>query len=113
MRSAKTSQSLSVAHQYIVYLLLSNRIKRDLLLVDTLQTTSTVLPSDPTTFKVAGGKVKLGQAVKHLTAVIKLYDTVLQSMSQLRSLAIVEEKDGVRTMADGLEAYFHASRWVY
>jgi signal recognition particle subunit SRP68 len=88
--------------------LLSNRIKRDLLLVDTLQAGSSSL--EPTSFKIPGGKVKLEEAVKNLAAVIKLYDTVLQSMSQLRNLVIVEEKDGVRAMAEGTEAYFHASR---
>lgn len=110
MRSTRTSQSLSLAHQYIVYLLLSNRIKRDLLLVETLYSSSTALPSDPTNFKVPGGKVKVEESVKILAAVIKLYDTVLQSMNQLRSLAIVEEKDEVRAGAEGVEAYFHASR---
>jgi signal recognition particle subunit SRP68 len=45
-----------------------------------------------------------------LAAVIKLYDTVLQSMNQLRSLAVVEEKEGVRLANEGLEAYFHATR---
>jgi signal recognition particle subunit SRP68 len=42
--------------------------------------------------------------------VIKLYDTVLQSIGQVRGLAIVEERDGVRSGVEGLEAYFHASR---
>lgn len=70
------------------------------------------LPADATVFRISGGKVKLEEAVKSLAAVIKLYDTVLQSMGQLRNLAIVEEKDGVRAMAEGLEAYFHASRCV-
>lgn len=68
------------------------------------------LPSDPSTFKIPGGRVKVEEAVKGLAAIVKLYDTVLQSMNQLRSLAIVEEKDGVRSSAEGLEAYFHATR---
>lgn len=50
------------------------------------------------------------EAVKNLAAIIKLYDTVLQSIGQLRSLAIVEEKDGVKGSAERLEAYFHATR---
>lgn len=83
-----------------------------MLLVDTLHSSSLALPADATVFRISGGKVKLEEAVKSLAAVIKLYDTVLQSMGQLRNLAIVEEKDGVRAMAEGLEAYFHASRCV-
>jgi signal recognition particle subunit SRP68 len=101
-----------LVHQYIVYLLLSHRIRRDLLLVETLSTSSTALPSDPTVFKIPGGRSKTEEAVKSLAAVIKLYDAVLQSMSQLRSLAVVEEKEGVRLANEGLEAYFHATRSV-
>jgi signal recognition particle subunit SRP68 len=56
--------------------------------------------------------MKLEEAVKGLAGIIKLYDTVLQSISQLRSLAVVEEKDGVRLGAEGAEAYFHATRSV-
>jgi signal recognition particle subunit SRP68 len=99
-----------LVHQYIVYLLLSHRIRRDLLLVGTLSSSSTALPTDPTVFKVPGGRSKTEEAVKSLAAVIKLYDTVLQSMNQLRSLAVVEEKEGVRLANEGLEAYFHATR---
>ena len=77
--------------------------------METLQNSS-ILPSDLATFKVPGGRVKVEEAVKNLAAIIKLYDTILQSMGQVRSLAIVEEKDGVRIMAEGLEAYFHSKR---
>lgn len=110
LRSNATSQSLSVAHQYILHLLLSHRIRRDLLLVDTLSTSSIALPADVSQFKIPGGKVRVEEAVKSLAAIIKLYDTVLQSIGQVRSLAIVEEKDGVRVGVEGLEAYFHATR---
>ena len=66
--------------------------------------------SDSTTFKVLGGKAKVEEAVKSLGGIVKLYDTVLQSMGQLRGLAAVEEKEGVRLGAEGVEAYFHATR---
>jgi signal recognition particle subunit SRP68 len=68
------------------------------------------LPSDPADFKVPGGRAKLEEAVKGLAAVVKLYDAILQSMGQVRALALVEEKEGVRGGAEGLEAYFHATR---
>ena len=80
--------------------------------METLANSSIALPADPTVFKIPGGKVKVEEAVKSLAAIIKLYDTILQSLSQVRSLAIVEEKDGVRVMAEGTEAYFHATRSV-
>jgi signal recognition particle subunit SRP68 len=110
LRSTRTAQSLSFAHQYIVFMLLSHRIRRDLLLVDTLASAPSSLPADATVFKVPGGRAKLEEAVKGLAAVIKLYDTVLQSLSQARSLPIVEEKDGVRSAAEAAEAYFSATR---
>lgn len=112
MQSTRTVQSLSLTHQYIVYLLLSHRIRRDLLLVNTLQTSTLSLPQDVTRFAVPGGRAKVEDAVKTLAAVIKLYDTVLQSLGQTRNLPIVEEKDGVRTAVEGLEAYYHATRCV-
>lgn len=49
-------------------------------------------------------------AVKNLAAIVKLYDAILQSMGQVRSLAIVEEKEDVRRGAEGAEAYFHAAK---
>ena len=99
-----------MARQYIVFLLLSHRIKRDLLLVEALHSSSTALPGDPTKFQIPGGRVKVEEAVKSLAAMIKLYYTVLQSMGQVRSLSIVEEKDGVRIMTEGLESFFHSKR---
>ena len=77
-----------------------------------MTSSSTALPADPSVLKVPGGRAKTEEAVKSLAAIIKLYDTVLQSMGQLRSLAIVEEKEGVRLANEGLEAYFHAIRSV-
>ncbi|KAK4688255.1 signal recognition particle subunit SRP68, partial [Tremellales sp. Uapishka_1] len=109
LQSTRTSQSLSLFHQYTIHLLLTHRIRRDLLLVETLASSSTSLPSDPTIFTILG-RSKTEDAVKSLAATIKLYDAVLQSMGQLRGLAIVEEKEGVRRGAEGLEAYFQATR---
>jgi signal recognition particle subunit SRP68 len=77
-----------------------------------MTSSSTALPADPAVFKIPGGRAKTEEAVKTLAAIIKLYDTVLQSMSQLRSLAVVEEKEVVRLANEGLEAYFHAHRYA-
>lgn len=109
LRSNRTTQSLSLAHQYIIFHLLSNRIRRDLLLVENLAPSS-ALPADVSVLKLPGSRVKVEEAVKGLAATVKLYDTVLQSLNQLRSLAIVEEKEGVRRAAEGVEAYFHGTR---
>ncbi|ODN80460.1 hypothetical protein L202_02700 [Cryptococcus amylolentus CBS 6039] len=108
LRSSRTGQSLTLAHQYIIYLLLANRIRRDLALVESLTTSS--IPEDPAQFKLVGGKAKLEEAVKTLGAIVKLYDTTLQSLKQAAELGIVQEKEGVRSGVEGLEAYFHALR---
>lgn len=68
------------------------------------------MPADPTKFKVPGGKTKLEEAVKTLGGIVKLYDTVLQSLRQVRDLAIVQDKDEVRMGVEGAETYFHATR---
>ncbi len=78
--------------------------------MDTLTSSTTSLPAAATSFKVPGGRAKVEEAVKSLGGIIKLHDTVLQSMGQLRSLAVVEEKEGVRLAAEGAEAYYHATR---
>ncbi|OWZ45835.1 signal recognition particle subunit SRP68 [Cryptococcus neoformans Tu259-1] len=108
LRSTRTAQSLALAHQYIIYLLLTHRIRRDLALVETLS--SSPVPKDPTQFKVQGGKAKLEEVVKTLGAIVKLYGTMLQSLKQAAELSVVQEKEGVRSGVEGLEAYFHAIR---
>lgn len=110
LRSADTLKSLHRAHQYILYLLLSYRVRRDLQLVETLQASSVALPADHTQFKVPGGKTKVEEAVKTLGGVVKLYDTMLQSIGQIRAQSLVEERDEVRVGVEGAESYFHASR---
>ncbi|OWZ49567.1 signal recognition particle subunit SRP68 [Cryptococcus neoformans c45] len=108
LRSTRTAQSLALAHQYIIYLLLTHRIRRDLALVETLS--SSPVPKDPTQFKVQGGKAKLEEVIKTLGAIVKLYGTMLQSLKQAAELSVVQEKEGVRSGVEGLEAYFHAIR---
>ncbi|KAK8844612.1 hypothetical protein IAR55_006459 [Kwoniella newhampshirensis] len=110
LRSARTAQALSLAHQYIIYLLLTHRIQRDLALVETLSSSCPSLPSDPTTFKIAGGKARVEEVIKTLGGVIKLFDTVLQSLRQASGLSVVQEKEGVRGGVEGLEAYYHATK---
>lgn len=48
--------------------------------------------------------------MKTLGGIIKLYDTVLQSLGQIRDLGIVQDKDEVRMGVEGAESYFHATR---
>ncbi|WVF66331.1 hypothetical protein IAT40_001071 [Kwoniella sp. CBS 6097] len=111
LRSTQVSHSLSLAHGYIVHLLLSHRIKRDLQLIDVLTSSlSSSLPGEIGDFKIRGGKVKVEETVKGLAGIVKLLDTVLQSLRGIAELGIVQEKEGVRVGVEGLEAYYHASK---
>lgn len=98
------------AHQYISFELLAHRIRRDLLLVDSLVGTTNALPEDPTAMKIAGGRARVEADVKALAGVVKLYDTVLQSMRQIRGLPLVEEREGARRAAEAVEAYYAATK---
>lgn len=98
------------AHQYISFELLAHRIRRDLLLVDSLLGTTNALPSDPTAMRIPGGRARVEEGVKALAGVVKLYDTVLQSMRQIRALPLVEEAEGARRAAEAVEAYYAATK---
>jgi signal recognition particle subunit SRP68 len=132
-------------HQWIIYLLLSWRIRRDLILIKSLwqprveEVVDTVLA--PTSTKRLKGqgqgqsknlhaqgkgsrkstvsqstlngqkgltKVKKDSACRGLQAGIKIWDTVLQSLSQMGELGIVLERDeihrGVKGMGDWVGA---------
>ncbi|WWC66940.1 uncharacterized protein I206_100847 [Kwoniella pini CBS 10737] len=109
LRSTQITSSLNLAHAYIVHLLLSHRIKRDLSLIDTLQSNfSSFLPANVGDTKIKGGKTRVEEVVKGLGGIIKLLDTVLQSLRGISDLSIVQEKEGVRIGVEGLENYYHA-----
>ncbi|WWC85681.1 uncharacterized protein L201_000547 [Kwoniella dendrophila CBS 6074] len=114
LRSSQITSSLNIAHSYIVHLLLSHRIKRDLSLIDTLSSTlTTSSPSNVSDNKIKGGKARVEEVVKGLGGIIKLLDTVLQSLRGISDLSIVQEKEGVRIGVEGLEGYYHALRCFY
>ena len=106
---------LALAHQYVIYLLLSHRIRRDLLLVDTLKSTNPVPPpgSGNEPFRIPRGRIGLEEAVKSLAGVIKLYSTVIQSLGQVRGVSAVEEREGVRAGVEALEGFYGATRYVF
>ncbi|WWC97187.1 hypothetical protein V866_004066 [Kwoniella sp. B9012] len=109
LRSTQITSSLNLAHAYIVHLLLSHRIKRDLSLIDALSSNlNGTIPSNVGDIKIKGGKIKIEEVVKGLGGIIKLLDTVLQSLRGIAELSIVQEKEGVRVGVEGLEGYYHA-----
>ncbi|KAF8609431.1 hypothetical protein BDV93DRAFT_484993 [Ceratobasidium sp. AG-I] len=79
---------------YVTYQLLARRTQRDLLLVDTLLATPA-----PAHGKQGDSTNVADQRVA--PAVVKLFDTILQSLNQMRSLSIVDESADLTT---GIEA---------
>lgn len=116
-----SSNSLDFIHQYIIYLLLSWRIRRDMILsrglwqptvfevVDTVLASTTNAPKK-INLNTSSGKAaaphalgrnkkrgllgaKKDQALRNLQAIVKISDAVLQSTSQMtRDLGIISER---------------------
>ncbi|EUC65497.1 signal recognition particle subunit SRP68, putative [Rhizoctonia solani AG-3 Rhs1AP] len=86
---------------FITYQLLSRRTQRDLLLTEALLTTPT-----------PGKQGEASQAVDHRVAlaVVKLLDTILQSLNQMRSLSVVDESADLTMAIEGRLSYTKAKR---
>ena len=98
--AATGTRDIHFVHSYITYQLLSRRTERDSLLIDALihgqdQTTKTAdSPSDPRIFP----------------AVVKILDTVLQSLTQMRGLTIVDESPDVTSATEARIAFTKSQR---
>jgi len=100
--AATGTRDIHFVHSYIVYQLLSRRTERDSLLIDALvhgqdQTTKNAAadsPSDPRIFP----------------AVVKILDTVLQSLTQMRGLTIVDESPDVTSATEARIAFIKSQR---
>ncbi|CAE7075579.1 unnamed protein product [Rhizoctonia solani] len=84
---------------FVTYQLLSRRTQRDLLLTEALLATPTTTPAK---------QGEPSQAVDHRVApaVVKLLDTVLQSLNQMRSLSVVDESADLTMAIEGRLALF-------
>ncbi|CAE6423542.1 unnamed protein product [Rhizoctonia solani] len=84
---------------FVTYQLLSRRTQRDLLLTEALLTTPTPTP---------GKQGEASQTVDYRVApaVVKLLDTVLQSLNQMRSLSVVDESADLTMAIEGRLAFF-------
>lgn len=84
---------------YVTYQLLARRTQRDLLLVDTL------LATPAPAHGKQGESTNVDQRVA--PAVVKLFDTILQSLNQMRSLSVVDES---ADLTAGIEARLSFSK---
>ncbi|KAG6902976.1 hypothetical protein C0995_008549 [Termitomyces sp. Mi166 len=103
-------RDIPFVHAYIVYQLLSRRIQRDLLLVSALLTTS---KAGQTVLKKAGQN-KAEQVDSRLyPAVVKLLDTVLQSLDQMRTLSIVDDSPDLASAVEARISFTKARRCLF
>ncbi|CAK5279847.1 unnamed protein product [Mycena citricolor] len=96
-----STRDIHLVHAYIVYQLLSRRIQRDLLLVTALVSSES-------------SKGKPEQVDGRLfPALVKLLDTVLQSLTQMRTLSIVDESPDLAAAVEARLSYTKARRSLY
>ncbi|THU88457.1 hypothetical protein K435DRAFT_782041 [Dendrothele bispora CBS 962.96] len=98
------SRDVHFVHTYIIYNLLSRRIQRDSLLVSALISQAQVVQGT--------SKSKTGSAVdsRLFPAVVKLLDTNLQSLNQMRTLSIVDDSPDLASAVDARISYTKAQR---
>ncbi|KAG8733106.1 hypothetical protein FRC11_008681 [Ceratobasidium sp. 423] len=91
---------------FVTYQLLSRRTQRDLLLTDALLTTPAHTP---------GKQGETSQTADHRVApaVVKLLDTILQSLNQMRSLSVVDESADLTMAIEGRLSYTKAKRALF
>jgi len=107
--SSTGARDIHFVHSYVVYHLLSRRIQRDLTLVSAL-----VLPTGakrPTKESKAPQTDQQDSRVN--PAVVKILDTVLQSLTQMRSLTVVEENPYLTNAVEARLAYTKSRRCFF
>ena len=113
--SAPSGRDLVFVHAYITYQLLARRIQRDLLLISTIlnQSQGSIhhIAADIAGPSHAKPKAKID--VRLYPAIVKLLDTVIQSLTQMRTLAIVDDSPDLATAVDARIAFTKARRCVF
>ncbi len=108
------TRDVQFVHAYIVYQLLARRIQRDLLLTSTIlhqsqhtshRNTSKAGPSKPSANKEHVD-------ARLFPAVVKLLDTIIQSLTQMRTLTVVDDSPDLATVIDARISFTKARRCV-
>ncbi|KAF9076756.1 hypothetical protein BDP27DRAFT_1312534 [Rhodocollybia butyracea] len=97
-------RDMHFVHTYIVYQLLSKRIQRDLLLVAALVGEAEV---DSST-----AKAKVETDPRLHPAVVKLLESILQSLTQMRALSVVDDNADLSAAVDARISYTKARRCI-
>ncbi|KAF8971599.1 hypothetical protein BDZ97DRAFT_1787309 [Flammula alnicola] len=113
--SVDGGRDIHFVHAYIVYQLLSRRIQRDLLLMNTLLTSETSdNPKERETKKTISARLKAEPVDSRLyPAIVKLLDTVLQSLTQMRTLSIVDDNPDLASAVEARVAFTNGRRCLY
>lgn len=110
-------RDIHFVYAYATYRLLSRRIERDLLLVDSLLSPSPVTPPrlspKPAKLGAAKGKEREPAADPRINpGLVKLYDTILQSLEQMRNLSIVDESIDLVPSVESRLTFSRAKRYL-
>ncbi|KAL0576382.1 signal recognition particle subunit srp68 [Marasmius crinis-equi] len=104
--SPSGSRDLHFVHNFITYQLLSYRIQRDLLLVSALISQATTGHKETQTLKGKAPQVDS----RLFPATVKLLDTILQSLEQMRTLSIFDDTPDLASAVEARISYTKARR---
>ncbi|GBE78690.1 hypothetical protein SCP_0115810 [Sparassis crispa] len=113
---AAGTRDIQFMHAYIVFQLLSRRIQRDLLLISTLLHQSQASHHANPAKKSSASPSKPGKEqvdARLFPAVVKLLDSVIQSLTQMRTLTVVDESPDLASAADARLLFTKARRCRY
>ncbi|KAJ7022612.1 hypothetical protein C8F04DRAFT_1048859 [Mycena alexandri] len=115
--AAGGTRDIHFVHAYIVYQLLSRRIQRDLLLVSALLSSDSPASSSRGSSKASSPSTSTEQQqsvdVRLFPALVKLLDTVLQSLIQMRALSIVDDSPDLAAAVEARVAFTKARRCLF
>lgn len=108
--STSGGRDIHFVHAYIVYHLLARRIQRDLLLMNTLLSSGGAQKFDTSSHFVSQAAPVDSRLYP---AVVKLLDTVLQSLTQMRTLSIVDDSPDLASAVEARTSLVNAQRCLY
>ncbi|KAI0307536.1 hypothetical protein B0F90DRAFT_1914477 [Multifurca ochricompacta] len=112
--SAPGVRDVHFVHVFIVYHLLARRIQRDSLLISTILTQSAQASRRPHESKTTSFRSQMEPVDTRLyPAVVKLFDTILQSLNQMRPLSIVDDSPDLAAAVDSRISFTNARRCRY
>jgi signal recognition particle subunit SRP68 len=101
------TRDIHFVHSFTTYQLLSTRTRRDLLLVDALVSNPAAKESaQASKNSSAGGDPRVNPAV------VKIYDSILQTMNQMKALTVADESPDVAAATEARIAYIRGARSV-